>query len=201
MLNNYFASQAFVTDDNRPLPQVLPVQHVLISVEILSDVLRNLNINKSRGPDLVSPRLVKEADSVLARPLSMILHRFLDQGYFPVQWKHGNVCPIYKKDNKSLPSNYRPITILSIIGKIMERCVHKYLYTFVITNHILTPFQSGFVQSDSTTYQLIHTYHAFRESVDNGKEVRTVFCDISKAFDRGCHRGLLHSLNIFYCSL
>ena len=162
MLNNYFASQAFVTDDNRPLPQVLPVQHVLISVEILSDVLRNLNINKSRGPDLVSPRLVKEADSVLARPLSMIfklarplsmiLHRFLDQGYFPVQWKHGNVCPIYKKDNKSLPSNYRPFTILSILGKIMERCVHKYLYTFVITNHILTPFQSGFVQGDSTSY-------------------------------------------------
>ena len=62
----------------------------------------------------------------------------------------------------------------------MERCVHKYLYNFVITNHILTPFQSGFVQGDLTTYQLIHTYHAFCESVDNGKEVRTVFCDIEQ---------------------
>ena len=67
----------------------------------------------------------------------------------------------------------------------MERCVHKYLYlyNFVITNPILTPFQGGFVQSDSTRYQLIHTYYAFCESVDNGKEVRTVFRDISKAFD------------------
>ena len=82
----------------------------------------------------------------------------------------------------------------------MEHCVHKYLYDFVITNHILTPFQSGFVQGDSTTYQLIHTYHAFCESVDNGKEVRTVFCDISKAFDRVWHRGLLHKLSGTGCS-
>ena len=74
MLNNHFASRAFATDDKRPLPQLLPIQHVLNSIEILSqdvsDVLRNLNINKSCGPDLVSPRLLKEADSVLARPLS-----------------------------------------------------------------------------------------------------------------------------------
>ena len=70
MSNNYFASQAFVTDDNRPLPQLLPVQHGLNSIEILnqyvSDRLRNLNINKSNGPDLVSPGLLKEADGVLA---------------------------------------------------------------------------------------------------------------------------------------
>ena len=82
----------------------------------------------------------------------------------------------------------------------MERGVHKYLHNFVITNHILTPFQSGFVQGDSTTYQLIHTYHAFCESVDNGKEVRTVFCDIGKAFDRVWHRGLLHKLSGTGCS-
>ena len=86
-LNNYFASQAFVTDDNRPLPQLLPVQHILNSIEILSqdvsDVLRNLNTNKSCGPDLVSPRLLKEADSVLARPLSVIFNRrSLDKSYF-----------------------------------------------------------------------------------------------------------------------
>ena len=85
-LNNYFASQVFVTDDNRPLPQLLPVQHVLNSIEILrqdvSDVLRNFNTNKSCGPDLVSPRLLKEADSVFARLLSMIFNRSLDQKYF-----------------------------------------------------------------------------------------------------------------------
>ena len=80
-----------MTDDNRPLPQLSPVQHVLNSIEILSQdvsgVLCNLNITKSCGPDLVSPpRLLKAAGSVLARPLSMIFNRSLDQGYFPVHW-------------------------------------------------------------------------------------------------------------------
>ena len=82
----------------------------------------------------------------------------------------------------------------------MERCVHKYLYNYVISHHILTPLQSGFVHGDSTTYQLLHTYHQFCEAVDNGKEVRAVFCDISKAFDRVWHKGLLHKLRGIGCS-
>ena len=77
----------------------------------------------------------------------------------------------------------------------MERCVDKQLYNYAIENNILTPFQSGFIRGDSTTYQLIHAYHTFCEAVDCGKEVRVVFCDISKAFDRVWHRGLLHKLS------
>ena len=60
--------------------------------------------------------------------------------------------------------------------------------------------QSGFVSGDSTIYQLLHTYHTFCNAVDGGKEVRTVFCDISKAFDRVWHRGLLHKLSGIGCS-
>ena len=82
----------------------------------------------------------------------------------------------------------------------MERCVHKRLYNHVTVNRILTPLQSGFVQGDSTTYQLLHTYYTFCEAVDRGKEVRAVFCDIGKAFDRVWHRGLLHKLSGIGCS-
>ena len=82
----------------------------------------------------------------------------------------------------------------------MERCIHKYLYNYIVSNQILTPLQSGFVPGDSTTCQLLHTYHMFCEAVDNGKEVRTVFCDISKAFDRVWHKGLLHKLRGIGCS-
>ena len=103
---------------------------------------------------------------------------------FPHSWKEANVSPIFKKDDRSLPSNYRPISLLCQAGKVMERCIHKHLYNYVLSNHILTPLQSGFVSGDPTTFQLLHTYHMFCEAVDNGKEVRVVFCDISKAFDR-----------------
>ena len=204
MLNNYFASQATSDDDNRPLPQFAPVQHNLSSISItiqdVKDVLRNLNVNKACGPDLISPRLLKEGGIILSWPLSIIFNRSLEQGYFPTCWKYGNVTPIHKKDDKSAPSNYRPITLLSSLGKVMERCVHKYLYNYIIENAILTPFQSGFVRGDSTTNQLLQIYHTFCNAVDSGKEVRAVFCDISKAFDRVWHRGLLHKLSGIGCS-
>ena len=76
----------------------------------------------------------------------------------------------------------------------MERCIHKHLYNCISENNLLTPFQSGFIQGDSTTFQLLHTYHSFPEAADSGKEVRFVFCDISKAFDRVLHSRLLHKL-------
>ena len=125
MLNNYFASQATLDDDNRPLPQFASVQHNLSSISItiqdVKDVLRNLNVNKACGPDLISPRLLKEGAIILSWPLSTIFNRSLEQGYFPTCWKYGNVTPIHKKDDKSAPSNYRPITLLSSLGKVMER--------------------------------------------------------------------------------
>ena len=152
-------------------------------------------MNKACGPDLISPRLLREGADFLAYPLFIVFNRSLLQGYFPPAWKDANLTPIHKKDDKSLPSNYRPISLLSSIGKTMERCVHKHLY-----NYVVSPFQSGFIQGDSTTYQLLHTYHTFCEAVDNGKEVRAVFCDISKAFDRVWHKGLLHKLRGIGCS-
>ena len=104
--------------------------------------------------------------------------------------------PFTKKADKSMQSNYRPISFLSQIGKAMERFIHKHLYNYISENNLLTPFQSGFIQGDSTTFQLLHTYHSFLEALDSGKELRVVFCNISKAFDRVWHRGLLHKLAV-----
>ena len=81
-------------------------------------------------------------------------------------------------------SNFGRISLLSQSAKVMGRWVNKYFYNYVISNHILTPLQAGFVHSDSITYQLLHTYHQFCEAVDDSKKVRAVFCDISKAIDR-----------------
>ena len=87
---------------------------------------------------------------------------------------------------RSISTNYRPVSILCHSAKVIERCIHKILSNYINRHKLLTPFQSGFIQRDSTTFQLLHTYHSFCEAVDNGKEVRVVLCDISKAFDRVC---------------
>ena len=191
LLNTYFSSKTKVNDLNKPLPNIAPAQHTLESILICTqdilDVLQHLDVNKACGPDLISPRLLREGVDFLAYPLFIVFNRSLLQGYFPPAWKDANLTQIHKKDDKLLPSNYRPISLLSPKGKTMERCVHKHLYNYVVSHKLLTSFQSAFIQGDSTTYQLLHTYHTFCEAVDNGKEVRAVFCDSSKAFDRVWH--------------
>ena len=202
MLNNYFASQSHINDDET-LPAPTQIQHeelahIDITQQDVIDVLSNLNVTKACGPDLISPRLLKEGASVISKPLTTIFNRSLQQGYFPARWKEANVTPIYKKEDRFSPSNYRPISLLSCIGETMERCVHKHLY-FISQNNLLTPLQSGFISGDSTTNQLLDIYHMFCEAVDNGKEVRVVFCDISKALDRVWHKGLLVKLAAICC--
>ena len=77
----------------------------------------------------------------------------------------------------------------------MERCVHKYLYNYIVTNRFISPYQSGCMKGDSTVNQLMFFYNEVCQALDEGNEVRTVFCDSSKAFDRVWHRGLIHKLS------
>lgn len=199
-LNDYFASQSTVDDTNRTLPPVNPINyHTLDSIAIsdqdVKDVLQSLDVSKSCGPDLINPRLLKEGAEYLKIPLKHIFNTSLTQCEFPTDWKRANLTPIHKKNEKNLPNNYRPVSLLSIVGKSLERCVHKHMYNYVTENNLITPFQSGFTRNDSTTNQLTFLYHTFCQAVDNGKEIRVVFCDISKAFDRVWHRGLLFKLS------
>ena len=99
MLNNYFASQATLDDDNRPLPQFSPVQHNLSSISItiqdVKDVLWNLKVNKAPGLDLISPRLLKEDAIILSWLLLIKFNRSFEQGFFPTCWKYEKVTPIH----------------------------------------------------------------------------------------------------------
>ena len=109
-------------------------------------------------------------------------------------WKEANVSSIHKKNDPSDVSNYRPISLLSTVSKVLENIVHKYLFNFFRDNDVITAFQSGFVPGDSTVNQLIDIYNTFCKALDGGKEVRTIFCDICKAFYRVWHKGLLFKL-------
>ena len=114
----------------------------------------------------------------------------------PNIWKEANVSSIHKKNDPSDVSNYRPIFLLSTISKVLDKIVNKYLFNFFPDNNVITAFQSGFVLivCDSTVDQLIDIYNTFCKALDEGKEVRAIFCDISKAFDRVWHKGLLFKL-------
>jgi hypothetical protein len=110
-------------------------------------------------------------------------------------WKLANITPVFKnKGEKDCLSNNRPISLLSSIGKIMERCIFKYVHNFLLKNILITKFLSGFRPGDYTVNQLINISNDFGKAIDDGKEIRIIFCDISKAFDHVCHKGLLYKL-------
>ena len=121
-------------------------------------------------------RLLKELAQPLALPLSDLFNMSLSSGSVPNIWKKANVSPIHKKNDPSDVSNYRPISLLSTVSKVLEKIVHKYLFNFFRDNYVITAFQSGFVPGDSTVNQLIDIYNTFCKALDEGKEVRAIFC-------------------------
>ena len=131
----------------------------------------------------------------ILQPLTILFNKSLLEGTFPKVWKIANVTPIHKKGDRSDCSNYRPISILSCVGKILEKCVQKHLLKYLDQEKIITPAQSGFRQGDSTIYQLLNIYDDFCYALDKKITTQAIFFDISKAFGRVWQRGLLHKLH------
>ena len=143
-------------------------------------------LGKAVGPDGINSRILWECSRELSHPLCFLVNHSLSLGIFPETWKDAMVCAIYKKVDMSSVSDYRPISLLSCLEKVTE-CNHLH------KNSIFTPLQSGFIPGDSTTNQLTYLCNTFSHALDSGKEIRVVFCDISKAFDRvGLSKNIHH---------
>ena len=134
---------------------------------------------------------MRELSLELAEPLYQIFNKSICDGVFPTLWKKANICPVFKKGDAAVASYYRPILLLSTVSKVFERAVYVHILNHLSYNNILTEYQSSFLPGDSATNQLTYLYHQFCEAIDSGKEIRAVFCDISKAFDKVWHKGLL----------
>ena len=198
-LNEYFTSISTLDDSNATLPNFVhktlnTLSTIQISVADVESIIGTLDINKAIGPDQISHKLLKATKHSISKPLCRIFNKSLDQETFPQSWKQSIIMPLFKKGDKSCVSNYRPISLLSCVGKLMERCVYKYMCNFFVSNDIIYQKQSGFLKGHSTVHQLIDIYHQVVSSLDSNQNTCMVFCDISKAFDRVWHKGLLFKL-------
>ena len=201
IFNNYFATICTVLDTGSQIPVLSPLTNSLltefpISRASLFLIIKNLNPNKSHGFDQISVRMIKLCGETILDPFMIILQNCLNKGFFPDMWKKANVNPIFKKNEKFLVKNYRPISLLPIFGKIFEKIIFDTLYNYFIENNLITEKQSGFMKGDSTIYQLLSITQMIRKSFDcvTPLEVRGIFLDISKAFDKVWHAGLVFKL-------
>ena len=102
-----------------------------------------------------------------------------------------NVITVHRKDNRSQPSNYSTILLRCCYGKLKESCMHKHIYDYRNQKHVISSYQLGFESGDSTINQPVDLSNKFLQALDEGKEIRVVFCDVSKAFDIVWHKSLL----------
>ena len=110
-------------------PQNCNILNIIdITRQQIEDIISTLEVNKAAGPDLISHKLLKNIKQSISKPLQILFNMSLLDQTFPQKWKHSLVNPLFKKGDKSLACNYRPISLLSCVGKLMERCIYKHLY-------------------------------------------------------------------------
>ena len=143
---------------------------------------------------MISICMLKLCGEAICRPLIIIFKTYLNTGKFPSEWKKGNIVPVHKKDDKQNVKNYRPESLLPICGKIFERLIYNVMYYIFSDNKLLSPNQLGFKSSDSCINGLLSINHEILNAFGKLLEVCRIFFDISKAFDKVWHDGLIFKL-------
>ena len=199
VLNNYF-KEVFTEEDEEHQPEVPPkaVESELTKIEISQEEvmkkLKEINPNKSAGPDAIPARVLKELSEVLAEPLAILYHKSLQTGKLPSDWKTAHITPIHKKGSKSDPGNYRPVSLTVIICRQLEGLVAKCIVEHLLKHNFITPHQHGFLAGRNTVTQLLETLDRWTKELDKGNNMNILYCDFKKAFDTVPHRRLLNKI-------
>ena len=164
------------------------ISSISFSSNDIARIIRDLDPNKALGHDMVIVRALKICGEFISKPLEIMFKSCIKKCQFPTEWKKVNVVPVHKKGDKQVLRNYRPVFFTSNMWKNIW--AFNNFYEFFIKNNLISSNQSGFKQGDSCIYQLLSITHEIYQLFDNGFEVRGIFRDISKAFDKVWHKGL-----------
>ena len=168
---------------------------IVIKEEDIIKRLNNLNVYKSAGPDSIHPRILKEAKEVLALPLKIIFNCSLETGVLPIDWKIANITPIFKrKGQKNKVNNYRPVSLTSVVCKVLESIIRDDIISHFNHNNIFSDKQYGFIKGRSTVTQLLKIMDEWTDYLESGGQIDVIYTDIEKAFDKVPHKILINKL-------
>ena len=159
------------------------------------DIVSTLKNKKSAGHDEINNFILKGVISSIADPLEYIFNESLLTGQVPEQMKIAKVIPLFKKGDHLDTSNYRPISLLSTLSKILERIIYKRTMNFLKTHNVLTNSQFGFRKNHSTIHALLNFVDKVAHAIDDYSHMIGIFLDFSKAFDTINHKILLYKLS------
>ena len=203
VLSDWFKS-VFVQEGDGDLPQfpnVVDEEDIIEDViipesEVVEEVSR-LQEGKAGGPDDLPATLLKNIAQEVAKPLTILFRRSLEQGRLPNQWKQAVITPIFKKGSKKVAGNYRPISLTCQLCKVLERIVLRRIKDHLERNRLISKQQHGFVTGRSCQTNLLEAFELWTQWMDEGKAVDIAYLDYQKAFDRVPHARLVHKLSAY----
>ena len=199
VLAAHFSEKMTVPDPGRPPPAVprltkATLDTIAITQEEVKHQLSSIDTKKALGPDGVSPHILKNCAAQLAAPITTIFQNCISTSKWPSSWKTARVAAIHKKAKKTEPRNYRPISLLSVLGKALEAIIARKVTSFLDKHRLISNRQFGFRPNMSANDILLQMSSSWHQSLDRGCDTFVIALDIAGAFDRVWHSGLLTKL-------
>ena len=160
----------------------------------VKSIISTINVSKSSGPNSIPTHILHLLKEEICKPLNKIFNLSFSTGQYPNILKISKTIPIFKKGSRLLVSNYRPISLLSNLNKILEKIVHERIYKFLEDYQCIYSLQFGFRKKHSTNHALIDITETIRQALDNKKFACGIFVDLQKAFDTVNHDILIDKL-------
>lgn len=203
MFNQYYAS--VFEPENAVMPEPLAqrdaplLQNAIITREVVKNTIKGLKQYGAPGPDAIANKVLIEACDELCVPLTILFRKSLSEAVVPEDWRSANVSPIHKAGSKKMASNYRPISLTSVVCKIMESILRSTIMSHLCENSLINSTQHGFMNRKSCLTNLLHCLEEVTSVLDDGDSLDILYLDFAKAFDIVQHNRLLSkikSLNI-----
>ena len=165
-----------------------------VTEDLVFKLLNDVNPDKAAGIDNLSGKFLKDGSSILARPISKICNLSIKYSLFPTDCQIAKLKPLFKNGSTTHPKNYRPMSLLSLISKIIEKVIHDQTQEFLDANKILYKFQSGFRKGYSTDSCLSYLNNKIATGFESGLYTGMVLIDLRKAFDTINHEILINKM-------
>ena len=200
---NSFFENVFTNENTNNVPRVrdenfdAPISSLCFTPEQVKKKLKDLNKTKSAGPDGFHPKILNECAEYICVPLAIIFNKSMYESHLPSQWKDAHVKPIFKKGRRTDPGNYRPISLTSVICKVMESMIRDSIVDHIMANNLFCDNQHGFVPGRSCITQLLSCIEDWSHLLDLGNPIDIIYLDFKKAFDAVPHLRLLEKIRSF----
>ena len=169
------------------------MEYNIISDDEIAILLKNMDGNKSPSPDGYHPCFIKELADFIIEPIGIIFRNSMESGTIPSQWKEARVSAIYKK-GKKLASNYRPVSITSVLCRILEKLIRNQIVEYMQSENLLSDLQFGFIKGRSTSLQLLNIMNDWTCAIENSNSSDCIYLDYQKTFDTVPHKRLISKL-------